>query len=40
LAESFDIVLSKSVTPDDVAAAFADLIPPGRIRTSPLLVWK
>jgi len=29
VAESFDIVLSKPLTPDDLATAFADLIPPG-----------
>jgi hypothetical protein len=29
VAESFDIVLSKPLTPGDIAAAFADLIPAG-----------
>ena len=29
MSESFDIVLSKSLAPDHVAAVFADLIPPG-----------
>jgi hypothetical protein len=29
MAESFDIVLSKPLSPDDLATAFADLIPAG-----------
>ena len=36
MAESFDIVLSKPLTPDDLASGFADLIPLGlRVDVRP-----